>query len=223
MTSSIVSASDCDMRQEVTKTATSHCEVIRVSTRRLLKEVRRRIVAVEESLTGRATLPTSTRHREAPSRATAYAPQELCFSAQMLRRNRRRTERKARSLQHLKDPPFGQCFGLAPAKSVSRLPQSLVTQARCARPLSLHRTDVVRHLTLRDAPLYWMDAPYCPKSEVHGRSELQQSQSPKAHTHTHQAAYPASATTHIKGTPQPRANGTWGNALLTCALNCQGQ
>ena len=79
---------------------------------------------------------------------------------------RRRTEHKARSVQHLKDSPMVN----APV-GAGRMPQSLVTQARCARPLSLHRTDVVRHLTLRDAPLYWVDAPYCPKSEVHGRSE----------------------------------------------------
>ena len=38
------SASDCDMRQEeVTKTASRHCEVIRVSTHRWLKELRRTV------------------------------------------------------------------------------------------------------------------------------------------------------------------------------------
>ena len=44
------SVSDFDMKQEVTKTASSHCEVIRVSTRRWLKELRRRTVAWKDHL-----------------------------------------------------------------------------------------------------------------------------------------------------------------------------
>ena len=61
---------------------------------------------MEESLTGRATLLTSTRHRKAPSRATLMLHRNYVSSSQMLRRKRRRTEPKARSLQHLKDPPL---------------------------------------------------------------------------------------------------------------------
>ena len=99
------SASDCDMRHEVTKTATSHCEVIRVSTRRWLKELRRRTVAWKNHLLA-GHLPTSTRHRKASSRATRMFHRNHVFASQMLRRNRRRTESKARSLQHLKDPPL---------------------------------------------------------------------------------------------------------------------
>ena len=59
---------------------------------------------VEESLTGEATLPTSTRHRIALSRTTRMLHRNHVFSSQMLLRERRKTERKARSLQHLKDP-----------------------------------------------------------------------------------------------------------------------
>ena len=158
------------MGHEVTKTASSHCEVIRVSTRRWLKDLRRRTVAWKNHLL--AGQPCR------PQRAIAKRPRvpPICCKGSMFFRHRCSLERGAKqntklALQHLKDPPLCQCSGLAPAKSVSRMPQSLVMQARCARPLSLHRTDVVRHLTLGDAPLCWVEAPYCPKSEVHGRSE----------------------------------------------------
>ena len=124
---------------------------------------------MEESLTGRATLLTSTRHRIAPSRTTRMLHRNHVFSSQMLLRKRRRTEHKARSLQHLKDPRLVNAR--VGAGKVCEQNAAIFGHASTMRKAAVSPSDVVRHLTLRDAPLYWVDAPYCRNSEVHGRSE----------------------------------------------------
>ena len=163
------SASDCDMRHEVTKTASKHCEVIRVSTHRWLKELRRRTVAwTNRLLAGQPCRPPraiAKRPRVPPVCSTGI----MFFSSQMLLRKKRRTERKARSLQHLKDPPLVNAR--VGAGKVCEQTAAIFGHASTMRKAAVSPSDVLRHLTLRDAPLYWVDAPYCPMSEVHGRSE----------------------------------------------------
>ena len=158
------------MRQEeVTKTASRHCEVIRVSTRRWLKELRRRTVAWKNHLlAGQPCRPpraTAKRPRVPPVCSTGI----MFFSSQMLQRKRSRTEHKARSLQHLKDPPLVNAR--VGAGKVCEQTAAIFGHANTMRKAAVPPSDVVRHLTLRDAPLYWVDAPCCRMSEVHGRKK----------------------------------------------------
>ena len=100
------SESDCDKRHEVTKTASSHCEVIRVSTRRWLQELGRRTVAWKNHLLAGQPCRPSRDIAQRPRVPPRMLHRNCVFSPQMLRGKRHRTEHKARSLQHLKDPPL---------------------------------------------------------------------------------------------------------------------
>ena len=123
---------------------------------------------VEQSLTGEATLPTSIRHRIAPP-----VPPVCSMGTMFCITDAPKKEAQNRTQSSLSPTPERSTFGNARvgAGKICEQNATIFGHASTMRKAAVSPSDVVCHLTLRDAPLYWVDAPYCPKSEVHGRSE----------------------------------------------------
>ena len=77
------------------------------------------------------------------------------------------------------------------------------------------------HWSVRNQPPQHEAPGTCESQQGHINTQLAPKKEPQAHTHIRRI--PSVSNDAHQGTPQPKANGTWSNALLTCALNCHGQ